>query len=159
MPTPAELRAEIESGPLAAELATAWADTRRLDLRNIQIAAVLNDRRFEGKRPVSTVELERLAFRRGVISKLEIGKDNVSDTVRGLCRTALRVFDGQLSEVDMENAATIALFDGLVTAGIFNEADRAAAFGLADSTISRAEQEWGAGTAIEPADVEAARHA
>lgn len=159
MPTPLDLKVEIIGGPLKTELAPFWNDPRVHESRDGNIARILNERRFNGRRPAPVVELERLAFRRGVISKLEVGKDNASDAVKGLCRTALRVFDGNLTEVDMDNDATIALFNGLVQANIFTDADRSAAFALGDSTVSRAEQLWGVGSVITVADVEAARKA
>lgn len=154
MPTPQQLRAEVESGPTAAELAPLAAAGRDAD-----VAAALNRADLPGYVPAR--DLAAVLARRnlwGVVIlaarfRLLPNGQPCPLNLFTLFVTCELAGHGTFSPpLRMEIAPLAAAADALVAAGLMTADDRAAV--LADEVrISRAEQAWGYGVAVSADDV------
>ena len=154
MPTPQQIRAEVESGPLAAELAPLAAAGRDAD-----VATALNRADLPGYVPAR--DLSAVLARRnlwGVVilaarfRLLPNGQTCPLNLFTLFCTCELAAHGTFSPPLRMEIAPLAAAADALVAAGLMTADDRAAV--LADEVrISRAEQAWGYGVAVSADDV------
>lgn len=120
-------------------------------------AKLTSDRVSLPSAPVPIADVESLAFRRGVIGRLYAGAESAEAGLRSACKAAIALFDSRLTEVHMDDPATVALLDALQAGGIVSSDDRAAMEALAERSISRAESIPGWGILATSADVAHAR--
>ena len=163
MPTPQQLRTEIESGPLAAELASHWSSGSDRD-----IAAILNDKRYAGYVPIN--ELAAYCCTEGItgailaLDTIPIGTDlapgvPMSLQIKGLLKTVLTLvqIDFRLQLADVTLPSFGAALDGLLSLGVLTSGQRAAIVALGNNRQSRAEVAFGYGTTVSDSDVGNAR--
>lgn len=133
---PAALRAEILSGPLAAELAplVAAAD-------DAAVAALLNAP--TGRGPVPIAELSAYCVRAGIVGACEAAAWH-PDTplpVKGLCFTVLSLVrdDYRLTTADVDDPAFGGACDALTAAGLMTAGQKAGLLALGAGRRSRAD--------------------
>ena len=159
--TPAQLKSEIDSGPLAAELAALWPagdDTG--------IARVLNRRDFRG--PVPLNEFSALCLQLnltgGVLALIEIpiGSDiapgvPMTLALKGMLHQVITLVqtDYRLQMADVDDPKFGPACDGLIALGVIDSAGKAALLALGESRRGRAEVLWGA--PVNESDVSRAR--
>ncbi len=107
--------------------------------------------------PVPVADVESMTFRRGVMANLYAGVESTSPQARAACQTALALFHGRLTEVNMSDLAVSTLLDGLIGAGVMTAEDRDALVALADRSTTRAEAIPGWGLPVSEFDVAHAR--
>lgn len=143
MPTPTELKTEIQTGPLAAELAPHVTAGD-----HIAIAGVLN-------RPdYGTIVYQRMVNFRTVMAEIDpVTGASILDKLEAAASTVSAIkwaLYGIKSDtgIDVGHPATRAQIDALVAGGVLTSTEGAQLKSLAERMGSRAEALWGAGTVI-----------
>lgn len=171
MPTPAELRAEITTGPLAAALAAPWglvfADgpasrVGRLTPDGVAgLLAVLSDP-ARGRTRVTPLALSffhQFLMSRGLVRPIQagIGNEALPAAARDICAGLTLMLTGGGDRerlVDMDDPGTAAMVDALVATGIASAADKTALLAFMTRPCSRlAELGW----SVTEADLQAAK--
>lgn len=159
--TPADLRAEILSGPLASELAPLWAAGD-----DAGVAAVLMRPDFAGYVP--PVPLSKYLDTSGLRAALDLIRDHLllppadpsqAPTVAapfGLYALASRLLSSVAQGFRPSVADVSAGADALVSVGVMTARQKADVLALA-VPIGRAQVAWGYDAAVAPLDVETAR--
>lgn len=134
--TPAELKAEIQTGPLAAELAPFAAAGN-----DGQVAAILNDKRFTKTQRVTLKDIVRYLLDNGVWLTII---DKAADTAASQAKSAARVFVevqkmGFVESLDMNKASSQGMLSALVAAGTMTAAHQTALTNMGVVPASRAE--------------------
>lgn len=158
--TPTELRAEIESGPLAATLAPLVAAGS-----DAGAAGLLNARVYPG--PVPIAELSGYCARHGItgavmaLLEIPVGSEIATGVamtlqIKGLLHTVLTLIqlDFRLETADVNDPAFGAGLVAMRQLGVMNSDQAAAILALRDNRLSRAEIAFGRGVAA--SDVAAA---
>jgi hypothetical protein len=146
--TPGELRAEIESGPLAAESAANSAAGN-----DVATAAAMNDR-TRGEtlpRPMRLTLFTQFLMSRSLLRKIRDSEasDALPATIRDVCYGLLLLLQsGADREVDPTDPPTVAMIDALVAAGVATTSDKAAWLTACRVPASRAEVLWGYGSSV-----------
>lgn len=154
----AALKAEIETGPLAAELAAPWAAGN-----NNGVVEILNRADRPGLRTVQLSEVQSLAANRGVSRALVAAREAarregaVAEVVAAgdVASEALWWLGGIDRPVDLADPGASRILGDLLSYGLASAADLAALQALASTLISRA-AEAGFGV-VTTDDVRAAR--
>lgn len=148
MPTPAELRAEIESGPLAEELAPLVAAGN-----DAGVAVALNAR-SRGEtlpRPMRLTLFTQFLMSRALLRKIRDAEANtlLPATVRDVCYGLLLIVgSGSDREIDPTDVPTVGMIDALVAASVASAEDKSAWLAACRMPASRAESRWGYGTSV-----------
>lgn len=141
------LKTEIQSGPLAAELASHVASGN-----TEAIASALNRQEIDAKRYVPRAEAKNYLHNQGVWVNLQNaadGTDAKPALVRNLAKVLVSVLkDPDFPDVNPNNAQVGAVLDGLIAGALLTAAQKTGLLALADIKTSRAEALWGAGTVI-----------
>lgn len=157
--TPAQLRTEITTGPLAAELAVAWAEGR-----DEEIAEVINRKNQLGYVPARPMVAE--LAKRNLWGLVLYGARHRLLPDGSACPYPLFVLFaacelagfGTISPpIRMEIGPLTAGLSAMVGAGLISTDDRDAILDH-EQKISRAEQVWGYGTTVSITDVGEARN-
>lgn len=162
--TPAQLKAEIESGPLAASLAASWAAGN-----DTETARLLNVRDRPGLVPLE--ELAAYCLAAGITGGVQAldslpigtvisaGPPEVVMTLqlKGMLKTVmtLMVTDFRLTYADVLAPAFGAACDGLIALGIMTADDKAALLALSANRNSRASE---LGWSVSAGDIGEARN-
>lgn len=143
MPTPAELRSEIETGPLAATLATSWAAGD-----DVETLRLLSVKRYPGPVPLDELSAYCLAASiTGAVQALDeirVGEEIMAGVpmtlpMKGLLKTVLTLVqtDFRLTTADVKLPAFAAAMDGLISLGAATAEDKAALIAMGDNRHSR----------------------
>lgn len=134
--TPAELKTEITTGPLAAELAQFVAAGN-----DGQVAAILNDKRFTKTQRVPLRDIVRYLLDNGVWLTIV---DKAADVAASQAKSAARVFlevqkMGFVESLDMGKPSSQGMLSALVAAGTMTAAHQTALTNMGVVPASRAE--------------------
>jgi hypothetical protein len=138
--TPAELKTEITSGPLATELAPLVAAGD-----DGQIAAILNDKRYTRTERVLLRDIVRYLLDNGVWLTIV---DKAADTVPSQAKNSARMFlevqkMGFVESLDMSKPSSQGMLSALVGAGVMTAAHQTAITNMGVVPASRAELAFG----------------
>lgn len=135
--TPAELNAEITTGPMAAELAPFVAAGN-----DARVAAILNDKtRFTKTQRVTLKDMVRYLLDNGVWLGII---DKAADTAPSAAKSSARVFlevqkMGFIESLDMGKPSSQGMLSALVSAGTMTAAHQTALTAMGVVPASRAE--------------------
>lgn len=160
-PTPQALKEEVESGPLAADLAAYWSDTFQahptkpgLDSRvgrlkpdaAFEIRRVLND---PTRRTKTLKYLTRGDFL-AALAPMVLLLPTLSDAKQKVWERLLNMLTGSNADVDVTRPSVQALLDVAVSDGLLTSQQRAALANGGTSTQSRLEElGWSNVTAVD----------
>lgn len=148
MPTPQQVRAELNADPLGlgyAPLVAAGNDAGTAALMN---ATTTGRTRLA---PMRMSVFTQFLMSRSLLRKVRDAEANAAlpAAVRDVCYGLLLLIQGASDrEVDPTDAATVAMIDGLVAAGVVSSADKAAWLTACTVPCSRAVELWEAGAAV-----------
>lgn len=143
MPTPQQLKAEIEGGALASALAPHWTAGN-----DRTVAAMLNAVTTTRLAPMRVSVLAMFLAERGKLRAVCEAKDNalLPAGVRDVSFLLNKLMDGAADrDVDPNHPKHVALLDALVSASVLSAADKAAWLTACTVPASRAEVVFGAG--------------
>lgn len=135
MPTPVQLRTEIETGPLAADLAPLWADGN-----DVGVAAVLNDpARRSAVFPMTVGDFANWLAGAGLLRKINDAKSHADETVASLSLLLMWKIQGDPGRtVDPRDVETQGMFAAFVAVGIALDAHVTAFTAACARSCSRA---------------------
>lgn len=140
--TPAELKTEIQTGPLATELApfvTAGNDGK--------IAEVLNRRDIPSKKRALMADLVNYLSDQGILANIADAAADTTNVAHAAARKVVATLrlstELGVTSINMTRAGNQALIGNLVTSGLMTNAQANGAKALADTMVSRAEVLWG----------------
>lgn len=147
-----ELKAEIETGPLSAELAAPWAAGEYQTVCNI-----LNDKRITVLDPISPSKVVIWAAKTDAKRKLEAHKNDLGPVGAIADAALLVVTSGTVPQLDLSDPDVAGMFGALVGSGIFTQAEADLLRSQGERKISRLEQlGWDALT-VESGQLQAAK--
>lgn len=134
--TPAELKTEITTGPLATEIAPLVAAGN-----DGQIAAILNDKRYTRTERVLLRDIVRYLLDNGVWLTIV---DKAADVAASQAKSAARVFVevqkmGFVESLDMSRSSSQGMLAALVSAGVMTAEHQTAITNMGVVPASRAE--------------------
>lgn len=142
MPTALELKAEIQTGPLAAELAPFVAAGN-----DLQVAAILNRQDIAGKKRAAMTDLVNYLSDQGILANIADAALDTAATGHAAARKVVATLrlstELGVTNINMERAGNQALIGNLVSAGLMTGAQANGVKALADTLLSRAETLWG----------------
>jgi len=139
--TQKELKTEILTGPLAAELAPFVAESRHNDIKKI-----FNRKDIPAKRKLSPTGILMYCVGTGIINKI-IKAQKVAGESNDTAQELMWILTKLSVDIDIESTLAVSLFGKLLTAGLISQTDVLALQAMADNNedgtphlISRAEQ-------------------
>ncbi len=137
MPTPVQLRDEIEEGPLAEDLALSWATGN-----DTATAAILNDpARRSAVFAMRVGDFANWLAGAGLLRKIVAAKTHADETVASLAHLLEMKINGDPGRtVDPRDASTQGMFAAFVAAGIATEQHVTAFTAACTSECSRCDE-------------------
>lgn len=156
--TPAELKTEIQTGPLAAELAPFVAAGN-----DEKVAAILNRKDIPEKKRVLMSVLVDYLSEQGILANIADVALNAAAAGHAAARKVVATLrlstELGVTSINMKRAGNQALITDLVTTGLMTAAQANDVKALANTTFSRAEVAFGEGTYISTTAVSDTRRA
>lgn len=154
--SPTELKTEIQTGPLATELAPFMAAGD-----DLSVAKILNRQDIASKKNVSLDNLANYLSEQGVLANIADAANDATNTGHAAARKAIATLrlsrELGIKAINMQRPANQTLISNLVSAGLMTAGQANGVKALADTLSSRAEIVFG--QSVSPNDVSEARKA
>lgn len=154
--SPAELKTEIQTGPLAAELAPFMSAGD-----DLSVARILNRQDIANKKLVSLDDLANYLSDQGVLANIADAAVDATNTAHAAARKAVSTLrlsrELGIRAINMQRPGNQSLISNLVSAGLMTTGQANGVKALADTLSSRAEIVFG--QFVSPNNVSEARKA